>query len=113
MISAPRDMWGINCFQIMVDQLSEPRALHILGITKPVLRRYLSGSLKVPRMAVLALFWETPYGRGMIDSDHNFEVQLLHRRIQHLEKKNARIRALLMDMMRTTDFGCANDPIAL
>ena len=113
MISAPRDMWGINCFQIMVDQLSEPRALHILGITKPVLRRYLSGSLNVQRWAVLDLFWEPPSGRGMIDSDHNFEVQLLHRRIQHLEKKNARIRALLMDMMRTTDFGCANDPIAL
>lgn len=64
-------------------------------------------------MAVLALLWETPYGRGMIDSDHNFEVQLLHRRIQMLEKENARIRASVVEMMRTNDFGCANDPIAL
>lgn len=40
MISAPNDIWGINCFQTMVDQLSEPRALHLLGVSRRVLRNW-------------------------------------------------------------------------
>lgn len=113
MIAAPSDIWGINCFQTMVSQLTEPKALAILGVQKSLLRRWLNGTSKVPRMACLALYWETPYGRAMIDSDHIFSVQLLQRRITHLERQNAKYRANIISLMRTNMYGSANDPIAL
>lgn len=113
MIAAPSDIWGINVFQTMVNQLTETKALAILGVPKSRLRRWLNGTSSVPRMACLALYWETPYGRSMIDSDHQFIVQSLHRRITHLERQNTRYRAHMIRLMQQGMHGSANDPIAL
>ena len=111
MIAAPHDIWGINCFTILVNQLSEPRALALLGVSKRVLKNWLSERTPVPRMAVLALFWETPYGRGIIDSDHLYQIQLLTLEKSLLKQENVRIRSLLESTIQTADFGCANDPV--
>ncbi len=113
MISAPNDIWGINAFRILVQQITEPRALALLGVSKALLRRYLTGTSKVPRMAVLALYWESPYGRGMIDADHVTEIGYLHRQIWTLQRENARSRARVAHLLRIGEFGCANDAQAV
>lgn len=97
----------------MVNQLTETKALAVLGVQKSLLRRWLNGTVNVPRMACLALYWETPYGRAMIDSDHLFTVQHLQRRITHLERQNSRYRAQMIRLMQEGRHGSANDPIAL
>lgn len=113
MIRTPDDIWGTNAFQAVVDQVSEPRALDILGVRRPLLRRWLSGSVPVPRMAVLALYWESPFGRAMIDSHNVLQMHYQQHEIYRLQKENARLRASIGELVAAGNFGCANDFVAL
>jgi hypothetical protein len=111
MIAMPKSIGGYNDFKIMVDQLSEERACSILDIHRTTLRRLLKPDAKVPRAYVVALYWETKWGRGQIDSDHLFELQLLHNKINWLKKENARLVDAMARMEGLLDFGSANSPV--
>ncbi len=111
MISAPKSIGGINDFKIMVDQLGYAFVLRHLAINRTTLTRWLSGSSTVPRAAVLALYWECHWGRQLVDSDHLFEVQLLHQKIGLLMRENSRLVNALSSMEKAGNFTSANTPV--
>jgi hypothetical protein len=108
MISAPRDMWGSEMFQLLYDQVGRTRALELLGVSPRLLSRWLSGASEVPRCAVLALYWESKWGRSVIASDHHFEVSNLHGMVECLRRE---IRALWerIAFLESGAHYCAND----
>lgn len=113
MIGAPKDMWGIAAFRILVDQAGKAHALWILDITPSLLSRYLNGTSRVPRCAVLALYWESNWGRAVIGSHYQTEARFLHLEIGSLKRENAQLRASVAELLVTGDFGCANDSVML
>jgi len=108
MISAPRDMWGSEMFQLLIDQVGRTRALELLGVSPRLLSRWLSGASHVPRCAVLALYWESSWGRSVIAADHHFEVSSLHGMVGCLRRE---IRALWerIAFLESGAHYCAND----
>jgi hypothetical protein len=111
MISAPSDMWGINAFTTLVGQIGEERACKILDIHRTTLNRYLAEKTRVPKPCVLALYWESNWGRAVIDSDHRTEIQLLYQKIHFLRMENKRLVKAIDEMEIIADFGTANAPI--
>ena len=108
MIRAPNDIYGPNLFGIFVDELGLKQAVNLLGVHKRTVQRWKSGELAVPRMAVLALFWETNYGRSMIDTDQVNEIRLLYRRLHILEAQYAKARNIVSGIRRLQT-GTANE----
>jgi hypothetical protein len=114
MIGAPKDMWGVNAFRILVDQVGRDHALFILDIPPALFGRYLRGSVRVPRGAVLALYWESNWGRAQIGAHYQTEAGYLRNDLAALKRENARLRASIEHLMRIGDFGGAtNDAIQL
>lgn len=109
MISASKDVCGPNLFGIFVDELGMARACGILDVAPATVRRWLRGAAKVPRMAVLALYWETQYGRSLIDTDQVNEIRLLCRRVSILEDQYAKARDIVAGLRRLHT-GTANEP---
>lgn len=77
MISAQRDLGGSNDFRMMVDELGRAFVIRHLAISRQQLAAWLLPNAQVPRASVLALYWETHWGRSLIDSDRHNELDLL------------------------------------
>lgn len=106
---APNQMWGIEAFRRLVDDVGEVRALEILGVPATSFRRWLNQSTPVPRCAVLALYWSSRWGQSQIDADHaNLEAQL-RALVGALTEQNRELRAQVADLMKAAADGCAND----
>lgn len=109
MISAPKNIYGPDIFRMFVEELGGPkRVCEMLDVTERTVWRWLADG-SVPQMAVRALYWETQYGRSLIDTDHHFEVMTLRNQVKCLEeqfKKAARIIAGL----KVLNYGTANEP---
>lgn len=108
MISAPRDMWGINMFRLLFDQLGPVHAEQLLGVKPRVYKRWLNGSTPVPRCAVLALYWESSYGRSLIATDHHNEVEQLHNMIDCLKREINTLWKRIA-FLESGAHACAND----
>jgi ribonuclease I len=66
MFMAPKDVYGVNLMRMFVDELGGQKAVaKHLGVNERSVRRWLDTG-KVPRAYVLALYWETKYGRSNI-----------------------------------------------
>lgn len=109
MISAPHDMHGPNLFALFVQELSIARAAQILGESESKIRRWIRTE-RVPKMAVLALYWETQYGRSLIDSDHRNELSLMSLRIRILEQQLVKAKDIITGLRRF-NYGTANEPL--
>jgi hypothetical protein len=59
-------------------------------------------------MAVLALFWESRYGRSLIDTDQVNEIRILYRRIHHLEAQYVKAKEIVTGLRRLHT-GTANE----
>ncbi|PTT89370.1 hypothetical protein DBR42_07975 [Pelomonas sp. HMWF004] len=106
---APSQMWGIEAFRRLVDDVGEPRALEVLGVPAQTFRLWLDQAVPVPRCAVLALYWSSRWGQSQIDTDHaNLEAQL-RALITALTEKNRELRAQVAELMKASADGCAND----
>ncbi len=110
MISAPRDIFGPNVFQIFVHELGMNRVSKILEVTPATIRRWMRGTTPVPRMAVLALYWETRYGRSLIESDMVNEIRLLYQRNRLLLDQFRKAKDMVTGL-RSLHAGTANEPI--
>jgi hypothetical protein len=109
MISAPRDVWGVNVFTAFVDELGMKRTCLILGVPEAQVRRWLRDVVHVPRMAVLALYWETKYGRSMVEESQVNEIRMLYQRIHLLEDQYSKARDIVAGLRRL-HAGTANEP---
>lgn len=110
MISAPKNIYGPNVFKIFVFELGGPKQVSkMLDVNERTVRRWLAED-SVPKMAVLALYWESRYGRSLIDADHHAEMVLLRGHIQILEKQFRRATQVISGL-RVLNHGTANEPL--
>lgn len=110
MISAPKDIFGPNAFQMFVHELGMTRVSKILEVTPATIRRWMRGTTQVPRMAVLALYWETQYGRSLIESEMVNEIRLLYQRNRILQEQFTKAKDIVTGLRRLHT-GTANEPI--
>lgn len=108
MITAPHNMYGINVFTIFVDELSIKQAAKILDVTTATISRWISTE-KVPKAAVLALYWESRYGRSLIDVEHDREVKALRCQISCYQSQFRRAKEIIAGL-RAMNYGTANEP---
>ena len=109
MITAPRDIWGTNLFEIFVQELGAKRVCELLEVPPVRVRRWLKGTTPVPRMAVLALYWETQYGRSMVHEHQVNEIRLLYLRVHLLEEQFRKAKDIVTGL-RKLHTGTANEP---
>lgn len=109
MITAPKDCHGINVFKHFLEEIPLKRAAKILAVTERTIWRWLSTG-KVPKAAVLALYWETSYGRSLIDADHINEIQYMRRQNVLLLDQLNRARDIISGL-RSLHAGTANQPL--
>ncbi|TAM39155.1 MAG: hypothetical protein EPN61_12905 [Burkholderiaceae bacterium] len=109
MFSAPRDIYGPNAFRLFVDELGGiKRVCQFLKVNERTVKRWLSVD-RVPRAAVLALYWETKYGRSQIFSEQVEEIRLLYRRVCLLQEQYTRAKDIITGL-RKLHTGTANEP---
>lgn len=109
MISAPKNVYGPDIFKMFVNELGGPkRVCKMLDVIERTVWRWLAED-SVPKMAVRALYWETQYGRSLIDTDHHNEVILMRGRIHLLEEQFARASRVIAGL-KLLNFGTANEP---
>lgn len=104
---------GLPSFDIMLRDLPATMAqvARHLDLTPPTLERYARQG--APRLAQLALFWETRWGRSAADTEAaNWGAQY-YRLAQSLERENATLRAQLLQLelqLSEGGAGAANAP---
>lgn len=109
MISAPNDIWGVNFFDQFAQELGLAQTAKLLEVTPRTIQRWRDGTTPVPRMAVLALFWETKYGRGLIDTSQVNEIRMLYMRVRILERQYQKAKDVVAGL-RKLHTGTANEP---
>lgn len=110
MISAPKSIAGLEVFSMFVDELGQETACKMLEVHRTTMRRWLRGAVPVPRMAVLALYWETKYGRSLIETDQVNEIRILYRQVKILEEQYLRAKEIVTGLRRLHT-GTANEPL--
>lgn len=64
-----------------------------------------------PRLAQLAIFWETHYGLGVVHADAVNGERVALGWARALERETAMLRARIQRLEETGDFGAANAPL--
>lgn len=109
MISAPKNIYGPNLFKIFVHELGGPKLVcKKLDVSERTVWRWLADD-SVPKMAVLALYWETQYGISLIDTERHHEIHLLRSRIKILEEQFVRAKDVITGM-KLLNYGTSNEP---
>lgn len=107
---APRNAHGPGTFGIFVDELGGPKAVYkYLGVSEQTVHRWLATDC-APRAAVLALFWESKYGRSHIYTDQVNEIRLLYRQVCLLREQFQRAKEIVTGL-RALHAGSANEPL--
>ena len=110
MISAPKNIYGPDLFKLFVHELGGPKQVcKKLDVTERSVWRWLAAGT-APKMAVLALYWESQYGRSLIDTDHHNETVILRTRIKILEDQFVRAKDVITGM-KLLNYGTANEPL--
>jgi hypothetical protein len=110
MISAPKDIFGKDVFELFAAELGTARVCKLLSVSHRTVQRWMSGATPVPKMAVLALFWETHYGRSLIESEMINEIRLLYFRNTLLQEQFIKAKDMVAGLRRLHT-GTANEPL--
>ncbi len=110
MFKAPSDIYGINLFRLFMDEFGGPTKVHkYLGVSERTVWNWLSKG-KVPRTAVLALFWESKYGHSQIFTDQVNEIRWLYRRVCLLQEQYTKAKDIVSGLKRL-NYGSENEPV--
>lgn len=109
MITAPKQIFSSDFFECMVHELTLVRVSKLLGVDERTIRRWVKNGT-APRMAYLAVFWESRWGRSIIDTDHHNEMQLMRERVRILESQVVRAKDIITGLRRM-QYGTANEPL--
>lgn len=108
MIAAPKNIYGPNMFKIFVHELGGPKLVcKFLDVAERTVWRWLAEE-SAPKMAVLALFWETKYGKSLVNTDQVNEIRQLYLRIRILESQYTRAKDIVAGLRRLHT-GTANE----
>ena len=99
-------------FSVLVEHLERPASVLVdhLEVSRRTVQRW-SVTDCAPRSVLLAIFWETRYGRSAVEcravNDARHQAGLAR---CHLDTANARLRDLA-HVLALADFGSANSPL--
>lgn len=110
MITAPREVFYPDVFRLFVEELGRKRVCKMLDIHPQTLRRWLNGRGPIPRMAMMAMYWETQYGKSLVHTDQVNEIRLLYRRICILQEQFQRAKDIVTGLRRLQT-GTANEAV--
>lgn len=107
---APQNIYGPNLLRILVDEIGGVKVAHkYLGISERTMFKWLATD-RAPRAAVLALFWESKYGRSQIFTDQVNEIRILYRKVNVLEEQYQRAKDIITGL-RSMHTGSSNEPL--
>lgn len=106
---APRQLPGLD--QIFSD-LGEPTARDVGALLGSSRRSFYLWRQTgyAPRPVMLALFWETSFGRSILDCAAVNEARTARGLVDALDRENAMLRARVAYLEGAADFGSANAP---
>jgi hypothetical protein len=100
MFHAPKDIYGPNLFRMFVDELGGVKSVSkFLEATERTVWRWLETE-RIPRSAVLALYWESRYGRSQIFTEQVNEIRLLYRRNCLLQEQYTRAKDIVAGVLK-------------
>lgn len=108
--NAPHNIYGPELLRLFIDELGGVKRVHkYLGVTERSVWRWLSTG-RAPRAAVLALYWESKWGRSQIFTDQVNEIRLLYRQVCILQDQYQKAKDIITGL-RAMHAGSANEPI--
>ncbi len=117
MIAAPKNMFGSNMFDLLVDDIGISRSSTLLEVTARTICSWRQGITPVPRMAVLALYWESQWGRSQVATSHHNEITELRGYVEALRLELSRlanyVQFLEQDAPRSANAGRFLPSVAL
>ena len=100
MFNATKSIYGINLFVLFMGEFGGPAEVcKYLGVSERTVKNWISKG-KVPRTAVLALFWESKYGRSEIFADQVTEIRWLYRRVCQLQEQYIKAKDVVAGLKR-------------
>ncbi len=105
---------GLPPLTFMLEDLParRPAVARHLGITERTLERYAT-SQQAPRPIMLALFWETRWGRSAADAEAHNRAIVHRQHASSLGRENAALRRRIEQLeqeLARADTGAANAP---
>lgn len=100
-------------FQTLLDDMPTVDLARIakhLAVSSATLKRWAKTG-NAPRMAHLALFWESRWGLSLLDCDIWNRETLRLQTIRGLQENNAALKRQIAHLVATGNFGAANDPL--
>jgi|GEM_PF-1178379 len=98
-------------FQTLLDDTADARRVaRYLDVTENTVKRWAKTG-NAPRMASLALFWETRWGQSLLDCDAWNRDQIRIGLVASLQAKVATLEAKIAHLVELGNFGAANDPL--
>lgn len=104
---------ALPIWQTILDDLGRPHPAQIaktLGVGTRTVYRW-NHARQAPRMARLALFWLTRWGRSQVDCAAVNDCRLAVSYANALELELRQVRAQLAHVLTLADTGAANEPI--
>lgn len=109
---APRTL---PIWPLLLDDLGNPpstRIARVLGVGVRTVRRW-NKAQRAPRVACLALFWLTRWGRSQVDAQAVNDCMVAVSYATGLESEVRALRVELAHVLAIGEFGAANDPASI
>ena len=103
---------GLPMWQTILDDLSNPpaaRVARVLGIGERTVYRYTQTGC-APRVALLALFWLTRWGRSAVHAQATNDAIVACGYVEGLKREVQRLQGTVSHLSALTN-GAANDPL--
>lgn len=111
LIAFDRKVGGLDHFKIMVDLFGQERTCEFLDIHRTTLRRILAGKTRLPKAYLIALYWETPWGRSVVDTQNHYALYMANQRIDTYEKLVAQLENSIKTLVMEANHLSANSPV--
>lgn len=112
MFRAPRPA-GLPHLHYMLDDLPHPHHVaRYLDISNSTMNRYIRAGA-APRAVMLAMFWETKWGRSRADCEAANAASVYAQYARGMADQNERLKRTILEIERDQEFshGAANSPI--
>jgi len=107
---APNNIYGPDLLRMFIDELGGVKRVHkYLGVTERSVLRWLETG-RAPRAVVLALYWESKWGRSQIFTDQVNEIRMLYQQLCLLREQYQKAKDIVTGL-RAMHAGSANEPV--
>lgn len=99
-------------WQTLMDDLCNPaphEVARVLGLSERTIFRY-NASGCAPRVACLAVFWLTHWGRNAVHTQAHNDALLMGSYVEGLRSQVKQLESKVSHLLQIGDFGAANEP---